>query len=182
MKTQLAHGAAAPGFNLVCPDGTRPTLPDLTQNQPIYLFFLRYTGCPICQMKLQELAENAATFQDAGIGITVVMQTSESSLAELAAAGALPFPIAADPGCEIFDLYGVSTVPVWRYVTPSVISGAMKAKKMGFSHGKRTGRELQAPAVFLIDKQQIIRYAYYGQNVGDLPDMAKLLEAASGIT
>ena len=133
-------------------------------------------------MKLQELGENAAKFKNAGIGITVVMQTSESSLAKWAAASALPFPIAADPDYKILDLYGVSTVPFWRYVTPSVIRGAMKAKKMGFSHGKRTGRELQAPAVFLIDKQQIIRYAYYGQNVGDLPDMSQLLEAAAGIT
>jgi len=178
MKTGLDPGTAAPDFHLVCPDGARPTLAELTQHQPVCLFFLRYTGCPICQMKLQELAENADAFQAVGVGIAVVMQTAENSLTEETAA-AIPFPIAADPDCKIFDTYGVSTVPIWRYVTPSVIRGAMKAKKMGFTHGKRTGKELQAPAVFLIDRQKIIRYAYYGQSVGDLPDATKLLAVAA---
>ena len=39
---------------------------------------------------------------------------------------------------------------------------------------------MQLPAVFIVDGG-IVRYAYYGKNVGDLPDMEELKKKAMNI-
>jgi hypothetical protein len=59
-----------------------------------------------------------------------------------------------------------------------VIMKAMKASRGGFRHGKKEGKEMQLPAVFIVNGAGKIDYAYYGKNIGDVPDNDVILNAA----
>ncbi|MBW1849259.1 MAG: hypothetical protein JRJ27_19510, partial [Deltaproteobacteria bacterium] len=65
---------------------------------------------------------------------------------------------------------------IFRYISPGIIKKALRAKKEGFKHGKSEGKELQLPAVFLVDTNKAVKYAYYGKNIGDIPDNQSLLD------
>jgi len=56
-----------------------------------------------------------------------------------------------------------------------------KAIANGFVQGKATGDTHMLPGTFIVDRQGIIRYAYYSQYAGDDPEIPVLLEAARGM-
>ncbi|MEI6610288.1 MAG: hypothetical protein WCO53_11175, partial [Deltaproteobacteria bacterium] len=87
-----------------------------------------------------------------------------------------------EDGKIAYAYYGknIGDVPgnLFGYLTPSVIMKAMKASRAGFKHGKKEGKEMQLPAVFIVNEDGKIAYAYYGKNIGDVPDNREILSAA----
>jgi len=175
MNQRLLAGDTAPDFSFDTPWKNGLSLYGSGQDEMV-LFFLRYMGCPLCQLKISELVRDRSLFAERGLRLLVVLQSQPEVIAEMYGESDMPFTIVCDPEQRIFNLYGVLPGSVFRYVTPSVIGKVFKAKKQGIQHGKSEGRELQLPAVFAIDKQKRVTYAYYGKNIGDLPDAAELLQ------
>jgi peroxiredoxin len=140
------------------------------------LFFLRYAGCPICQMKLSEIIHDWERFKRKGCAVFVVIQSEPEVVKSHLFGEEISFKIICDPKEELFALYGVKPGGILGYIAPSVIAKAVKATKKGFKHGKKEGKEMQLPAVFIIDNAGTINYAYYGKNVGDLPNNSVLID------
>jgi len=178
MKETITTGMTAPDrtFNTPWKQGLR--LSDLAKERRTYLIFLRYMGCPLCQMKISRLKEEWKRFSNADLNVVVVLQSEPENITSLVSEEEIPFHIACDPDESFFQLYGVMPGSIFRYATPSVIKKAMEAKKTGFAHGKSEGKEMQLPAVFLIGQDMMVQYAYYGKNVGDVPENDELLKAA----
>jgi peroxiredoxin len=181
MKETIAVGMTAPDFTFHTPWKQNVHLSDVAKQRRTYLIFLRYMGCPLCQMKISELKKDWERFDDADLNMVVVLQSEPENITALTSEDEIPFLIACDPDETLFRLYGVTPGSIFRYATPSVIKKAMQAKKMGFAHGKSEGKELQLPAVFLIGKDMKVQYAYYGKNVGDVPENDELLATAAGV-
>ncbi len=93
----------------------------------------------------------------------------------------MPMTIICDPNMDIFKLYNVNPGSIFRYISPGIIKKALRARKEGFTHGKNEGKELQLPAAFLVDTDKTVTYAYYGKNIGDIPDNQFLLEIIKGV-
>ena len=175
VKDKITNGMTAPDFTFSSPWETSIKLYDYLNKGRALVIFLRYMGCPLCQMKIAELKTDWHRFEEKKVKILVVLQSKSENITGMVEKEDIPFTIICDPDEEIFKLYGVVPGSIFRYITPGVIAKAMKAKKGGFKHGVSEGKEMQLPAVFLIGPDKIVSYAYYGKNVGDVPDNDTLI-------
>jgi len=165
---KIEAGFTAPDFAIRTPWGDEGTLYELLDHEDVLILFLRYMGCPICRMKMSELARDAADFENAGVRVLVFLQSEPGVVAKELQRDTTPFIPVCDPGGETYSLYSVEPGSVFRYITPGVIKKAIRATRMGINHGKKEGNELQLPAMFLVSGRKIV-HAYYGKNIGDLP-------------
>ena len=146
------------------------------------LFFLRYLGCPICQSKISEIRHDAEQFRAKGASVFVVLQSDPAVVrAALEDDEAMPFTIICDPEQAIFKRYGVEPGNIFHYIAPSVIMKSIRASRGGFARGLKEGNELQRPAVFIIDRQKTVAFAYHGKNIGDLPENAVIAARLKGV-
>lgn len=178
MKQKLTPGMTAPNFTYDTISKHSLDFHKTTGRKKSVIFFLRYAGCPICQMKIGDLLKNHKEFRAAGLQVYVVLQSTPASIKEGLAKLKVPFTIVCDPEEKVFALYSVAPGNLFGYLTPSVIMKAMKASRAGFKHGKKEGKEMQLPAVFIVNGDGKIAYAYYGKNIGDVPDNREILNAA----
>ena len=176
MKDRLTLNATALDFTFNTPWKTSCQFYDFLENTRALLIFLRYIGCPLCQLKISEIIKEKALFDAEGLHVFVVLQSEPESIREVLDENSTPVTIICDPQEHIFRLYKVSPGSFFQYITPGVVMKAMKARKQGIKHGKREGRELQVPAVFVVDTDKRIRNVYYGKNIGDVPGNETLLE------
>ena len=132
-------------------------------------------------MKLAQIIKDANKFKDAGCNVLIVLQSEPEIAKEGMDEQDIPITLVCDPEMRIYHLYKVYPGTLFGYVTPSVIKMAMRAKKQGYAHGKSEGKEFQLPAVFLIDTDKTIAFAYYGKNIGDVPDNQSLLSTIQDI-
>jgi len=181
MKESINTGMTAPDFTFDSPWQESLKFYDFLGKSKVLLIFLRYMGCPLCQLKISEIIRDQDQFKKAGVEIIVALQSDPAVVRENTDKNNIPITILCDPEGKIFDLYGVYAGSFFRYITPGVVKKALKARKQGFKHGANEGKELQLPAVFLVDGDKAVQYAYYGKNVGDVPDNSTLLKALDKI-
>jgi peroxiredoxin len=175
MSQRLTAGAAAPDFTFDTPWKKGEKLSGFTKKGTTVLMFLRYMGCPICQMKIAELKKEFPLFKKRGVSLLVVLQSTPENLTPMISHKDMPFVSVCDPHERLFTLYGVRPGSIFGYVTPTTIVRAIRATVRGFKHGTYEGNEKQLPATFIIDKGGKVTYARYGKNVADVPKTEKLL-------
>jgi peroxiredoxin len=175
MSQRLAAGTIAPDFVFDTPWKKGQKLSGFTKKGTTVLMFLRYMGCPICQMKIAELKRQFPLFKERGVSLLVVLQSTPENITPMISEKEMPFVIVCDPQERLFTLYGVKPGSIFGYVTPTTIVRAIRAVGKGFKHGKYEGNEKQLPATFIIDKNGTVAYAHYGKNVADVPKTEKLL-------
>jgi peroxiredoxin len=178
MKKKLTPGMTAPNFTYDTISKHSLDFHKTTGGKRSVIFFLRYTGCPICQMKIGDLLRDHKEFRAAGLHVYVVLQSTPILVKEGLAGFHVPFTVVCDPEEKVFALYGVAPGNLLGYLAPSVIIKAMKASRAGFKHGKKEGKEMQLPAVFIVNGDGKIAYTYYGKNIGDVPNNRAILNAA----
>ena len=181
MKDRISAGTTSPDFTFETPWEKSLKFHDFLKKDEALLIFLRYIGCPLCQLKISEIKKGMKQFKATNTNIFIVLQSRPEIIRETTNENDLPITIVCDPDMKIFKLYEVYPGSIFRYITPGVLKKALQAKKEGFAHGKSEGKELQLPAVFLIDTDKTVRYAYYGKNIGDIPDNRFLIETIAGI-
>ncbi len=170
MKNRMIKGMTAPDFTFNTPWKQSLHIYDFLKKEKALLVFLRYMGCPLCQLKISELSRDIDHFKAANTNVFIVLQSQPEIIREMANGKEFPMILICDPDMHIFNLYKVYSGSIFGYITPNVIKKAIQAKRHGFKHGKKEGKELQRPAAFLINTDKIVTYAYYGKNVGDIPD------------
>jgi peroxiredoxin len=175
---RITDGMDAPDFTFDTPWEKSLRFYDiLKEGKNTALIFLRYIGCPLCQMKISELIRDYERFREQGITLMVVLQSTPENIKNTIEQK-VPFSIVCDPEQKLFSLYGVRAGSIFRYATPSVIKKAIRARKAGFAHGTYEGNERQLPALFIVDPHGKVVYSYYGKNVGDMPDNRTILGKA----
>ena len=173
----LKPGDPAPDF--VMPDwkGNGVRLAELRASGPVVLVFLRYTGCPICQLRIAELAREHERFVRAGARVAVVVESPAESVRRLAAGHEFPFVLLPDPDRKLYSAYGVAKGGFAAMLAPCVIADVIRAWRAGHKHGKYEGTETQVPADFVVGRDGLVRYARYGRHVADSTPIADLLRA-----
>jgi peroxiredoxin len=176
MTERLKAGATAPDFSFDTPWKKGLKLSDFTKKGTTVLMFLRYMGCPICQMKIAELRKEIVEFNRRKASLLVVLQSTPDNVCRTVSEKDIPFVVACDPKEKLFALYDVKPGSIFGYVTPTTIIRAIRATRLGFKHGTYEGNEKQLPATFVIDKNRKVNYAYYGKNVADVPKTMTILD------
>ena len=174
MRKQIKVGDKAPDFQFDTPWRSSQDFYAAVQNQDAVLVFLRYHGCPVCQMEMANLRREIELFNQKKARVFVFLQSSTATLLPLLKEGDWPFDIVCDPQGKIFELYAVGTGKLFQYLHPAALVAACKATCRGFMHRKFEGKETQLPAAFIVKSDKTIKYLHYGQNVSDVPTPATL--------
>ncbi len=167
-------GDKAPDFDFETPWLPRKNFYETMENHPAVLVFLRYLGCPVCQMDMAQLKREIGLFTQKDAKVFVFLQSPIETVASAANDGDWPFYIVCDPKGAIFREYAVEPGGLVKYLHPAGLIAAVRSTLQGYRHGKFEGNETQLPAAFVLDSQKIITYAYYGKHINDLPEPALL--------
>jgi len=166
-------GDRAPEFTLPDQLGRQVTLAGELEQGPVVLIVYRGEWCPYCNLMLRTYGLRAAEFSERGARLVAVSpQTPDNSLT-MAEKHSLEFPVLSDEGGEVIGRYGL------KYdvdePTQSLLEG------VGVDVAKFNGKGgwiLPAPAVFVIDRKGIVRFA--GAN-GDFTQRVEPDEALAAL-
>lgn len=175
MNSRLLLGNKIRDFNFKTPWNGTAEFYDAVGNMPAVLIFMRYWGCPVCQMEMARIREEINYVTQKGGQVFVVLQSKPESISSLIKQEDFPFTIICDPQGKIFQLYGIEPGGIIKYLNPVNLLAAIKATIRGFRHGKFEGRETQNPATFVVAADRLIKYAHYGRNISDIPSLKEIL-------
>jgi peroxiredoxin len=145
-------GDRAPDFTLPDPLGRQVSLAGELQQGPVVLIFYRGEWCPYCNAMLRTYGLRADGFSQRGARLVAVSpQTPDNSLT-MAEKHSLEFPVLSDEGGEVIGTYGLK-YPVTAHELYEA-GGADLPKFNGSG-----GWILPAPAVFVIDREGVVRFA-----------------------
>ena len=164
-------GDRAPGFTLQDQLGRDVSVAGELEQGPVVLIFYRGEWCPYCNAMLRTYGLRAADFAARGGRLVAVSpQTPDNSLT-MAEKHSLEFPVLSDEGGEVIGTYGL------KYdVTAHDLYKAGGAD-LPESNGKG-GWILPAPAVFVIDREGIVRFVSVN---GDYTQRAEPDEALAAL-
>ncbi|MBI9105602.1 MAG: PatB family C-S lyase [Spirochaetales bacterium] len=142
-----------------------------------YLVFLRYFGCTLCQVDIQEYIKRYKEFTDKGAQLFIVLQSTPEIIKENVKKADIPYTIICDPEQELYKLYNLNTAySEMGMASKKVLVKGIKALNMGVKHGKYEGNELQLPAAFLFNIKGEAEFVQYGTDAADIPDIDEMLE------
>jgi peroxiredoxin len=147
-------GERAPNFTLRDQLGRQVSLAGELAQGPVVLIFYRGEWCPYCNIMLRTYGLRAAQFSERGARLVAVSpQTPDNSLT-MAEKHSLEFPVLSDDGGEVIATYGL------KYDVQGQSRELLEA--VGNDVAKFNGEGgwiLPAPAVFVIDREGIVRFA-----------------------
>lgn len=143
------------------------------------LVFLRYYGCTLCQLDMRRFAKEYEKIHAAGGQMLVVLQSATEKLKPQLTEHPFPYDIICDPAGALYEAFGIECAPSMKKLADAKTVLKMgKAVFAGLKHGDYEGKELQLPAVFVVDHELTLSYVHYGKSAGDVPEpetLAKLL-------
>ena len=152
-------------------------------NSYVLIAFLRYSGCPWCNLAIHRLALEQPLLKDSGCEIITFIQSSKSAIEKniLDRHKVTPqFPIIADPEMKIYKEYSVkpSVLKTFKHTILNIPPWVSSVYKEGYRQSKVDGKVFIAPATFLIapGSQKIIRIDY-NADLYDNSSFTKIYEA-----
>lgn len=152
-----------------------------SKSKYVLVAFMRYAGCPYCNLAIHRLSVEYPLLQQNGCDVVVFVQSDkEEIIKNIYARHKLqpPFPIIPDMAKEFYEKYGVQsskkvglqpfkTLPYWLE----------SVGKHGFKQGKLKGDYFLVPAMFLIStKTHKIITAKYGSSFYDHETFTNIYE------
>lgn len=150
---RLTVGQKVPDFTVTDIDGGIVSPGGMTEGYVLFAF-LRYAGCPWCNLAVHRLAMESKMLEQNDCRIVVFVQSSKDKVLENIQekhAHKPEFPVVADPHKRIFKLFGVNRslhsvvraindIPAWLH----------SVKELNFPQGKIDGDLFLAQALFLV--------------------------------
>jgi len=147
-------GDRAPGFTLPDQLGRQVSLASELEQGPVVLIFYRGEWCPYCNLMLRTYGLRAAEFSERGARLVAVSpQTPDNSLT-MSEKNGLEFPVLSDERGDVIGAYGLKydVEGHSRELFEAIGNDLAKVNGEG-------GWILPALAVFVIDREAIVRFA-----------------------
>lgn len=162
----LSVADIAPQFSVTDTAGQTIQLSDYKKGYTL-VTFLRYAGCPWCNLAVHRLAMEQPLLRDSGCSVIAFIQSSDqnikSNIFERHEVKPL-FPIVSDNDMEIYRRYDVTPkkLRAIAHQIKHIPDWVHSVSKEGFVQESIDGNLFLAPAVFLISPrdQKIIRADY----------------------
>lgn len=163
-------GEPAIDFQLPDTDGHAWRLADFRGKKPVVLIWIFADWCPVCHGEFRELIELRAEFATAGIQV-FTLECHDT------------FPARVMVGKELEPKYWFSKTSFKESYTKSIWWPHLvdRAGAVGAEYGVQPlsfvvhAEWINRPSVVIIDKEGIVRFAYYGTFWGDRPSIQKVL-------
>lgn len=149
----LAVGKTAPDFALRDTEGQLRRLSDFRGKQPVVLIWIFADWCGVCQTEFRHLIEMEKEYKEAGVAVATVECHDLYRSRVMVGGRDLWWQHLVDDSFSVGAMYGVSPM---EFVV----------------HNEWINR----PATIIIDKEGIVRFAYYGTYWGDRPTIEQTLE------
>ncbi len=173
----LAVGDEAPDVELLDSHGRQASLSEQWTDGPILLSVLRHFGCLFCREWLSTVERRRAAIAAAGLRSVLVGVGQPTQAAQVAGQIAPNSTVLTHPDGAAHTAFGVERGALMQLAGPAVMAAAVRAARSGQLQGETTGDIALLSALFVIDGDGRVRYAYYSRHAGDLPDLNQALQA-----
>jgi peroxiredoxin len=137
------------------------------KGQKVLLAFFRVATCPFCNMSVRDLINGYDELEKNGIKVIAFFSSTQEDILKYAGKQNPPFPIVADPKFKIYNKYGINVSVGGMMKTMINPVKIYKAMTSGFFNLKSMKDKPILPADFLIDENQVVIKAHYGQTFDD---------------
>jgi len=163
-KVPLAHARDLQGHDVA--------LAELVSRGPLLLAFYRGGWCPYCNFEIRELTKAFPEYQKRGVLPVAVSVDKPEEVAMTNATYGIPFPVLSDS-----ELSFIGGFHVENRVDAATLE---KMKSFGIDlerHAGKSHHTIAIPAIFLIDKQGIVRWAHDDPTYTVRPTTTQILSA-----
>ncbi|MGH7603324.1 MAG: peroxiredoxin family protein [Gemmatimonadaceae bacterium] len=171
-NTGIPVGQRVPDVHARDLDGKDVALSSLYARGSILLAFYRGGWCPYCNTEIHALTAGFPEFQKRGVTPVAVSVDKPEAGAKLSATYSIPFPVLSDTDARIIEAFHVvKKVDAEEY-----------AKMRGFgvdleSYSGKTHHEIAIPALFLVDRSGVVRWAHSDPDYKVRPSIDQILAA-----
>lgn len=180
-RTTYRAGDTAPDFTAIDVFGNTVTLSDY-KKQPVLLVFLRYAGCPWCNLTVQRLTLEYPMLKEHNCAVIAFLQSDAESIKEniYDRHDHTPqFPIIPDKDKQFYKQYGVrSSRAAMAKSLLKLPQWVSAVTKHGFTQTKVEGDVFLVPATFLVAPHtQKIVHCDYGTSFYDFESLFPIYES-----
>ena len=174
---RLQENTPAKNFNTEDVFGNPISL-DLYKGKKVLLSFLRFTGCPVCNLHIHKILQRKDEIDKNNLSILFVFESDPMTVKKYITNENLPFTFISDPNQILYDLYSVEKswkkFIKWGLTFKGLSDGAKGFLKYNkFSSMKGSSNRVEAE--FLIDEKGILEKIHYGEMVGDYMPVSNYL-------
>lgn len=167
----LPVGSKAPTFSGKDQYGRTITLEQLQSKGPVILLFYRGYWCPYCNRQLKQLQDSLVLLKNRNAQIVAISPESANHVSSTIDKTGADFSIISDVDNQIMRkfnvLYDVDAHTIGRLKAIGVDLTTVNASKSAV---------LPVPAVYIINQNGIITYAFFDTNYRNRPSVKTLLE------
>jgi peroxiredoxin len=170
--TGIPVGQKVPDVHARDLDGKDVRLSSLYAKGPILLAFYRGGWCPFCSTENHALATAYPEYKKRGVTPVTVSVDTPDAETKTKATYAIPFPVLSDSDATMIEAFHVV----------NKVDDATFGKMKGFgvdleSYSGNAHHEIAIPALFLIDKTGVVRWAHSDPDFKVRPSTAQILSA-----
>ena len=148
----------------------KPISLGMYKGRKVLLSFLRFTGCPICNLHIYELLQRKDDIDKKNLAIIFVFESNSAIIKKYIKDENLPFTFISDPEQILYDTYAVEKS--WKKLikwglTYKGLSDGVKGYLKFNKYSSMKGSSNRVEAEFLIDENGILEKIQYGEMVGD---------------
>ncbi len=169
----LSEGQKAPAAVLRGPDSREVDLAALYSQKPSVLIFYRGGWCPYCNTHLGQIAAAEPELLSMGYQVLAISPDRPEELAKTLDKQPLTYQLLSDSDVAFARAFGL----VFRVDDPTL----EKYQGFGIDLEQASGRDhhlLPVPAVYIVDKAGVIRFAHWNPDYKQRLDPEALLKAA----
>ena len=171
---RLEVGDAAPPIQAGDVTGKDVVVPD-RGGELTHVQFLRFAGCPVCNLHLQGFIKRCAELEGAGVREVVLFHSAKRFIDDYH--GAMPFELIADPERKIYRRYRIEASP-FAILSPFAWPGLIEGYRLKTA-GRFDSTAFGQPADFLIDGAGRIVARHYGAHANDQWSVDEVLALAT---
>ncbi|MDB5257410.1 MAG: alkyl hydroperoxide reductase/Thiol specific antioxidant/Mal allergen [Chitinophagaceae bacterium] len=143
----------------------------------VLLSFMRFAGCPVCNLRVHELLKQSEAFAKQNIRVVLIYESSKENMLTYLGDEKYPITFLTDPQNLFYRAYGVEKS--WFKFFSSFFKGALdkviKGQKLFIKKPSNDGSISRMGADFLIDENGKINIAHYAEFMGDDLSIQKIL-------
>lgn len=174
---RLAVGQMAPAFATHDLYGRLVALANY-RGAHVLLSFYRFAVCPICNLRMYQLAQLAEAYRQRGLYFIACIESSVENAHYYLDRNTYPFPLIPDLGGDLYQAYGVGSsvlgVMKGMLTRQRDYRDAARLNLGGWNMRRFDGQFGRMPADFLIGPDGRILLAYYGHDHGDFLNLQEL--------
>ena len=125
-------------------------------------------------MEMAAFSKRYDDFKSHGAELVIVTQSSLDRLAGFSVDNYFKFKVLSDTNRQSYRDYHVGH-GLMGMLSPKNIGPVIRSLIKGYKHGRFEGNELQYPAQFILDENQIVVFAHYGRTISGSLSAEELL-------